>query len=105
MDINIYKFDKDLQIVELGKGNLDKINELLEESLSNSNKTYEHGEDTIAATSFGISKTNKDFIEIGCHGDNEITIHTDRLFYGSKWSKIFSPKQHLFIKATKLTTG
>ena len=92
MDINIYKFDKDLQIIELGKGTFDKVSEILEESLSKSHKNYKYGEDAIAETTIGLSKTEEDFIEVSCHGDDEITIHTDRLIYDSKWSNFFHLK-------------
>ena len=73
MKLRVYKYNKALQIVDLGLCDLNNILEILNESIVNSNQKYEHAEEAIAKTSFGVSKAENDFIEISCHGNSEIS--------------------------------
>jgi hypothetical protein len=99
--MNLYRFDNNLHIVE--KGQCDSISALIvyEECFENGLKSYESGEEAISLTSFGISRSNEDFIELSCHGHDSITVHSDRLHYPSWLSKTFGLKNHLFIKGDK----
>jgi len=55
----------------------------------------------MVATSFGLSKSKEDFIEISCNGKNTVSIHSDCLCYPSSLNKAFSSKRHFFIKGDK----
>jgi hypothetical protein len=72
-----------------------------EECYENSLAHYDSGEEAMAATTFGISKSKADFIEPSCHGLNLVTVHSDRLCYSSSMAKIFSSKHSLRIEGDK----
>ncbi len=98
MNVNLYRFNTELKIVELGSCDTRKLNEILQESIVNSNQIYESGEEAIVKTSFGLSKTAEDFIEIHCQRNSEISVYSDRLVFDSVFKKIFSTKIHFNIK-------
>lgn len=98
MKVKLYRYNTELKIVELGWCDAKEIDEVLQESIINSSRKYESGEEVIAKTSFGLSKTEEDFIEINCQGKLEINVYTDRLIFNSLLKKIFSKKRHFDIK-------
>jgi hypothetical protein len=99
--IGLYRFDSNLQIVEQGECDCDTALRALEQCDQKSLCTYKSGEEAIEATSFGLSKSKNDFIEISCNGSNTLSIHSDRLCYPSSLQKAFSLKHHFFIKGDK----
>ena len=99
--MNLYRFDLDLRIVEKGQCDCAGGMATFEECYVNSLKSYKSGEEAVAATSFGLSKSNTDFIELSCHGHDSITAHSDRLCYSSRLSKTFGLKHHFLIKGNK----
>ncbi len=64
--------------------------------------SYDSGEDAMAATSFGLSRSRTDFIEISCHGQDSVTVHSDRLCYPSQLGKYLSLKHSFYIKGEKV---
>jgi hypothetical protein len=99
--IGLYRFDSNLQIVEQGECDCDAALRTFEQCDQKSLCTYKSGEEAIAATSFGLSKSKDDFIEISCNGSNTVSIHSDRLCYPSSLNKAFSLKHHFFIQGDK----
>jgi hypothetical protein len=99
--LNLYRFDIDLHIVEKGQCDCAGGLATFEECYVNGLKSYDSGEEAMAANSFGLSKSSIDFIELSCHGHDSVTVHSDRLCYSSKLSKTFGLKHHLFIKGDK----
>lgn len=99
--MDLYRYDRNLRIV--GKGQCDCVSALVvyEECFENGLKSYDSGEEAISSTSFGLSKSNKDFIELSCHGCDSIAVNSDRLHYPSWLSKTFGLKHHFFIKGDK----
>ncbi len=97
----IYRFDTDLNIIDETIGTLEKVKMILEESLFNSYQLNEHGETSLAKTSFGLSKNEHDFIDIACNSASNITCHTDRLIYNSIFVKLLSYNNHFYIKTDK----
>jgi len=101
MPIDLYRFDRTLHIVKMGECDCDTALATFEQCYGNGFSSYDSGEDALAATSFGLSRSEKDFIEISCHGLESVTVHSDRLCHRSRLSKSFSLKRHFFIKADK----
>lgn len=99
--MNLYHFDRDFHIVEQGQCDSDGALETFEQCQLNGCASYHSGEDAIVATSFGLSRSRVDFIEISCHGQDFVTIHSDRLSYPSSLSRYFALKQHFNIKVDK----
>jgi len=99
--MNLYRFDRNLQIVEKGQCDYASALVLYEECFENGLRSYDSGEEAMSLTSFGLSKSNEDFIELSCHGHDSITVHSDRLHYSSRLSKAFGLKRHFFIKGDK----
>ena len=99
--IGLYRFDSNLQIVEQGECDCDTALRTFEQCDQNSLCTYKSGEEAMAATSFGLSKSKDDFIEISCNGSNAVSIHSDRLCYPSSLNKAFSSKHHFFIQGDR----
>ena len=99
--MDLYRYDRNLRIV--GKGQCECASALVvyEECFENGLKSYDSGEEAMSSTSFGLSKSYKDFIELSCHGYDSITVHSDRLHYPSWLSKTFGLKHHFFIKGDK----
>jgi hypothetical protein len=92
-----YRFDRNHNLVENGRCELNAAITLFEECCQNGLKHYESGEEAIAATSFGLSHSEADFIEITCTGTNCVMVHSDRLHFPSGLSKAFTSKRHIRI--------
>ncbi len=101
MTVDLYGFDRTLHVVKMGQCECDTALVTFEQCYGNGLSSYDSGEDALAATSFGLSRSEKDFIEISCHGLESVTVHSDRLCYPSRLGKTFGLKRHFFIKADK----
>jgi hypothetical protein len=99
--MNLYQFDRDQRIVKRGQCDHRTAQAMYEECYENGLKSYYSGEEAMSRTSFGLSKSNEDFIEVSCNGYNSIAVHSDRLHYPSRMSKFLGTKKHLFIKGDK----
>ncbi len=100
--MDLYHFDRDLHIVEQGQCDCAAAQETFEQCYANGCASYDSGEDAVAATSFGLSRSREDFIEISCHGHDFVTIQSDRICYPSRMSRYFALKQHFHIQVDKL---
>jgi hypothetical protein len=101
MTMDLYRFDRNLHVVEQGQCDCDAALATLERCYEDGFTSYDSGEDAMVATSFGLSRSERDFIEISCHGQESVTVHSDRLYYSSYLSKTFGSKHHFFIKGGK----
>ncbi len=99
--MDLYRFDRDLHVLEQGPCDRDAALEIFEQCYGKGCASYNSGEDAVAATSFGLSKSETDFIEISCHGPDSVTVHSDRICYPSRPSRYFALKQHFNIKVDK----
>jgi len=99
--MDLYRFDRDLHVIEKGQCDLDAVLETFEQCYLNGFASYDSGEDAYAATSFGLSRSRTDFIELSCHGHDSMTVHSDRLCYPSRLSKYFGLKHSFYIKGDK----
>ena len=101
MTVDLYRFDRDLHVVEQGQCDLNTALETFEQCYLNGCASYDSGEDAYAATSFGLSRSRTDFIELSCHGHDSVTVHSDRLCYPSRLSRYFGFKHSFNIKGDK----
>jgi hypothetical protein len=101
MTMDLYHFDRDLHIVEQGPCDCDVALETFERCYVNGCASYDSGEDALVATRFGLSRSRKDFIELSCHGEDSVIVHSDRLYYPSWLSRYFGVKHHFSIKGDK----
>jgi hypothetical protein len=101
MTMDLYRFDRDLHVVEQGQCDCDAALETFERCYVNGCASYDSGEDAVVATSFGLWRSRKDFIELSCHGEDSVTVHSDRLYYPSWLSRYFGSKHHFSIKGDK----
>ncbi len=99
--MDLYRFDRDLHVVEKGHCDYDAALTVYEECYENGLKSYHSGEEATSLTSFGLSKSSKDFIEVSCNGYDSIAIHSARVHYPSGFRKLLGTKGHLFIKGDK----
>jgi len=99
--MNLYRFDSHLHIIEQGQSDCNAALEIFERCYVDGCASYDSAEVAYAATSFGLSRSPTDFIEIACHGHDSVTVHSDRLCYPSRLSRYFGLKQHLNIKGDK----
>ena|SRR6187431_2967536 len=93
--MELYRFDRKLNIVECGDSDLPRALQMLQECYARGFNIYTSGEDAISETSFGLHTSAEDFIEIACNGLDSIVAHTDRLFPPSRLSGMF--KKHIDI--------
>lgn len=101
MMVSLYRFEHNLEIVEKGECDCGQALALLDECYSKDLHTFNSSEDAASATSFGLSKSDEDFIEISCDGNGNVSVHSDRIHYPSWISKRMSLKNHLYIKGEK----
>jgi len=99
--MDLYRFGRDLHVVEQGQCDCDAALETFERCYLNGRASYDSGEDAVVATSFGLSRSRQDFIELSCHGEDSVTVHSDRLYYPSWLSRYFGLKHHFYIKGDK----
>jgi hypothetical protein len=99
--MNLYRFDRSLHIVEQGQCDCDGALEAFEQCYLNGFASYDSGEDAAVATSFGLLRSRMDFIEVSCHGQDYVTIHSGRLCYRSRLGKYFGLKHYFEIKGDK----
>ncbi len=97
--MDLYRFDDDLHIAIQGPCDCDTALETFEQCYAIGCASYDSGEDAVAATSFGLSKSETDFIEASCHGVDSVTVHSDRICYPSRLSRYFALNRHFDIKA------
>lgn len=95
--VRLYRFDRDLKLKELGSCDVARALQTLRECYDRGLKRYVSDEEAISETSFGLRRSDTDFIEITCNGADSIAVHSDRLVFPSKLSGVFSPKKHLAI--------
>jgi len=95
--MKMYRKDLNLATVECGDCDLPGALRMLKECYERGLKDYPSGEEAIAETSFGLYTSDKDFIEVTCNGRDSVDVYTDRLFFPSRLSGIFSAKRHLRI--------
>ncbi|RJR44160.1 MAG: hypothetical protein C4576_13310 [Desulfobacteraceae bacterium] len=99
--MRLYGFDSNLNVIELGACDCQAALTTFEQCYSNGLNIYKSAEDAVAATSFGLYQSETDFIEISCNGKDQVTVHSDRLWYPSWFAKTFGLKRHFFIKGDK----
>jgi hypothetical protein len=99
--MNCYRVDTEFEKIELGECSEDTAKELLESTYEESLKAYDFGEEAIAKTSFGIYRSEQDFLEVTSNGKDSIRFRSDRICFPSKFHQIFCLKKYLDIPATK----
>ena len=92
---------KNLSVVERGECDLDLALETLRGCYQRGFLRYETGEQAMSETSFGLSRTKLDYIDVSCSGPNFVLIHFDRLFYPSSWSRWWIAKRRFEIKGDR----
>ncbi len=86
----LYEFQPDLSLRERGQTSLeDALDELMRRAQAAA-KSYATGEEAMVATSFGVCRDERDFLEISCNSITEVHFHTDRLVPGQGWKRWFT---------------
>jgi hypothetical protein len=92
--VQLYRFDANLHIVEKGVITLQDALVLLHECQDAARSSYESGEEAMAATSFGLTRTESDFLEVSCNGPDQVGFHTDFIHAAvvqtSFWKRLFN---------------
>jgi hypothetical protein len=101
MTVDLYRFDPDLHVVEQGMCDLNAALDTFEQCYLNGCASFDSGEEAYATTSFGLSRSRTDFIELSCHGYDSVAVHSDRVCHPSRLSKYFGLKRHFYIKGKK----
>jgi hypothetical protein len=100
--IKLYGFDaQTLATVEKGECSLSLAVKTFEACYERVLAHYETAEEAVSTTSFGLYRSETDFIEISCVAMNAIRIHSDRLLYPSRISRWFTPKPYLGIEGDR----
>ncbi|ATC64083.1 hypothetical protein CMV30_09025 [Nibricoccus aquaticus] len=101
--MKIYKQDRSLSLVELGDCDEQRALSELRTVYDAGLKTYVSGEESLEKTTFGLSRSDQDFLEIMCAGHDAIEFHSDRLCFQSSFSRLFSAKRRFAIPADRPT--
>jgi len=75
------KFNNDCKLVDGRDVDLKEVLDLLEEYLLRTDSKYKNGDEQMAATSFCISRSSKDFLHINCDGKDAIWFLSDRIVF------------------------
>jgi len=73
MKIEWYSINDDLSIVRHPPVNLETALALADHYMSRANESFENGEEAVAATMFGFSRSENEFIEIVVNGSDLIS--------------------------------
>ena len=79
--MQLYGYDIDLQVVELGEATPEAIEEQIERCAGNASRTCEFGEECMMETNFGVSRSDEDYLDIMFVGENSIVIWSPRLCF------------------------
>ena len=74
-----HKFDDDCKLIDAIQVDLEQTLVFLDEYLDRADDKYTYAEEAMAATSFCISRSESDFLQINCDGKNSISFQSDRL--------------------------
>ena len=102
--MNLYRYDENLKIIDFGEYDYNNALLILEECYQKGLEKYKWGEKAMSETCFGLSRSDKDFIDICCNGQDTINVFSDRIYFPSMLSRIFSYKKHFSIESTKNDT-
>lgn len=101
MTINLYRFDENIDIVDKGSCERGAALAILDNCFEKDLNTFKSVEKAMSETSFGLSKSEQDFIEVSCDGNGLVSVHSDRLYYSSWVSRTFGFKHHFHINGEK----
>jgi hypothetical protein len=99
--MNLYRQDQSLSIVELGNCDESRALHELKSAYQAGLCTYISAEEAIEKTGFGLSRSDKDFLEVSCSGPDSIVFHSDRLVLPSMIARLLSPKIHFRITVSR----
>lgn len=97
--ITLSFYDQQLALIDKGEFDDSRLDELLNERLSNAGLTFDDGEMAVSCTAFILSRSEKDFIEVMINHKGSVVFYSDRLCYTSgilsTLKKMFCDKHHL----------
>ncbi len=74
-----HRFNSDCKLIDGVEIDFEKTLILLGEYLERADDKHRYIEEDIAATSFCISRSKSDFLQVNCDGKNSISFQSDRL--------------------------
>jgi len=96
------KFDNNCKLLDGCEVHLEDVLSLLDEYLERTDTKYKNGDEQMAATSFTISRSPKDFLHINCDGQDEVWFLSDRLVFNMHFLlRIFSDKTNMAFGGNK----
>jgi hypothetical protein len=101
MTISLYRFDENLDIVEKGECELGRALKTLNECCEVDLRSMESLDTAMSESSFGLFKSENDFIEISYDGKGLVSVHADRLHFPNRLSKWLSLHKHLYGQGDK----
>lgn len=98
--ITWYSMTRDLTVQEHEPVALERATQIVDEYMSRASEQFESGEDAIASTMFGFSRSAQDFVEICIHNPNRISfkfeaIDPDVPWFLKPWKRIFQHQEEL----------
>jgi hypothetical protein len=100
--MTIYGFHpQSLEIIDGGECDLASVLERFELCYDAGLQKSATGELAVASSSFGVWRSDSDFIEVACNGHESVAIHSDRLFFPSTLSRLFARKQRFSISGDR----
>ncbi|HRZ47709.1 MAG TPA: hypothetical protein P5555_21250 [Candidatus Paceibacterota bacterium] len=92
--MKLYRQNRALSVVDLGECDEMRALAELKSTYEAALQSYGSGEEALEKTGFGLSRTDEDFLEACCNGRESVVFHSDRLVFGSKFTRFFCVKQH-----------
>lgn len=96
--VNLYRFDMNLKVVDDGPCDCASALAMLVACSGRDAATFASAEAALSETSFGLSRSDRDFIEISMDGKGTVSIHSDRLHFPSWFSETFGLKRRFSIE-------
>jgi hypothetical protein len=98
--VALYRVNAQLETLDLGECDYPRALEVFEEC-------YRHGlqvtsgEEAMSRSTFGLSRSDEDFIEVSCNGPDSVSVHSDRICYPTAWSRLLAFRRRYWITGVK----
>ncbi len=96
MIVSLYFYDDELNTIYKDEFDINRLDELFNNRLANSKMTFDYVEERTSKTSFILSRSKMDFLDVGINDENIITLYSQGIYYSKglfgSFKKVFGSK-------------
>jgi len=99
--MNLYRKNHALSIVDHGPCDEERALAELKSFFDAGLQTYDSGEEALEKSTFGLSRSEEDFLEASCTG-HAVDFYSDRLVIPAGLASLFAGKKHFWISVGRV---